>query len=127
MLRQEQMLVDHIRQHPGPVQVTRRMKVRVPGKHFPGLAATEQAAFYDGTAVESAERHRAACKSLGRRAQRPGHSLRLRVGRDRRPGPQGLLDHRGALEPVAARHVQGFNLIQFDWILRVFSVGLYFY
>ena len=46
-----------IRQHPGPVQVTRRVKVQVPGKHFPQLSAAEQAVAYWGTAIEYKERH----------------------------------------------------------------------
>ena len=31
-----------IRQFAGQVQVTRRVKVKVPGKHFSGLSAAEQ-------------------------------------------------------------------------------------
>ena len=49
--------VEVIRQHPGPVQVVRKVIVKVPGKHFPGLQLAEQAAFYDGQACEYAERH----------------------------------------------------------------------
>ena len=45
------------RAHPGPVQVTHRVRVLVPGKHFPNLTAAEQADFYFGTAVEHKERH----------------------------------------------------------------------
>lgn len=30
-----------IKQHPGPVQVTRAVKVEAPGKHFSGLSASE--------------------------------------------------------------------------------------
>ena len=37
------MYVSAIKQHPGPQQVTRRVKVKVPGKHFPALQAAEQA------------------------------------------------------------------------------------
>ena len=55
---QGKMLVDHIKQQPGPLQVTRSVYVKVPGKHFPALAPTEQLAFYKGTAVEAAERHK---------------------------------------------------------------------
>ena len=50
---QNKMSVEVIRQYAGPVQVTRRVWVRVPGKHFPGLQATEQKEFFKGTAVES--------------------------------------------------------------------------
>ena len=49
--------VTAIKQHPGPVQVSRSVKVKVPGKHFPQLSAGEQAAEYDGTAVEYRERY----------------------------------------------------------------------
>ena len=48
--------VTAIKQHPGPVQVSRNVKVKVPGKHFTQLTPTEQAADYDGTAVEFRER-----------------------------------------------------------------------
>ena len=41
------------------------------------------------SAVEFAERHKFLrhVKALGRRAHRPRYALRVRVGRDRRPGP----------------------------------------
>ena len=54
-----QATIEHERiiQHPGPVQVTRRVKVRVPGKHFLNLLPAEQLEFYDGTAVEHKEWH----------------------------------------------------------------------
>ena len=51
------MYVSAIKQHPGPQQVTRRVKVKVPGKHFPNLQAAEQAQSYWGEAVEHKERH----------------------------------------------------------------------
>ena len=50
--------VEIIRQYPGPVQVARRVQLKVPGKHFPNLTAAEQKEFFDGTAVEYAERHK---------------------------------------------------------------------
>ena len=46
-----------IKQSPGPQQVTRRVRVQVPGKHFPNLQLAEQQALYWGSAVESKERH----------------------------------------------------------------------
>ena len=49
--------VEVIKHHPGQVQVTRCVKVDVPGKHFPSLQAAEQKVSYTGTAVEYAERH----------------------------------------------------------------------
>jgi hypothetical protein len=50
--------VEAIKQYPGMVQVTRKVKVDVPGKHFPQLQAAEQKQSYSGTAVEYAERHK---------------------------------------------------------------------
>jgi hypothetical protein len=50
--------VEVIKQYPGRVQVERKVKLRVPGKHFPQLTPAEQKDFYDGTAVEYAERHK---------------------------------------------------------------------
>lgn len=50
--------VEIIKQHPGQVQVTRKVRVLVPGKHFPQLQPTEQRASYWGEAVEYAERHK---------------------------------------------------------------------
>ena len=35
-----------IKQYPGTLQVTRRVKVKVPGKHFPSLSAAEQKDFF---------------------------------------------------------------------------------
>ena len=49
---------DLIRQHRGPVQVTRAVKVKVPGKHFPQLTASEQKELLEGTVCEYAERHK---------------------------------------------------------------------
>ena len=46
-----------IRQHPGEIQVQRRVKVDVPGKHFTGLRGAEAAASYSCTAVEYRERY----------------------------------------------------------------------
>ena len=57
-MSQGQLEVERIRQYPGQVQVARRVKVRVPGKHFSGLTAAEQKQLFDGTAVEYIERHK---------------------------------------------------------------------
>ena len=54
---QPRMVVEHIPQYPGPLQVTPSVYTMVPGKHFPNLSLTEQGEFYKGTAVESAEKH----------------------------------------------------------------------
>ena len=37
--RQSALSVEVVKQYPGPVQVTRRVRVMVPGKHFPQLAS----------------------------------------------------------------------------------------
>ena len=50
--------VQSIKQYPGQQQVDRSVKVKVPGKHFPQLQASEQAAMYWGTAVEFRERQK---------------------------------------------------------------------
>ena len=55
VMTQAALDVEIIRQYPGPVQVARRVQLKVPGKHFPNLTAAEQKEFYDGTAVEYAE------------------------------------------------------------------------
>jgi hypothetical protein len=55
---QDSLTFEQIRQHPGAVQVTRKVVVSVPGKHFPQLTAAEQKQFYYGTAVEFTERHK---------------------------------------------------------------------
>ena len=49
---QQSLEVERIKQYPGPVQVTRAVKVKVPGKHFPQLQPAEQRLSYVGTAVE---------------------------------------------------------------------------
>ena len=51
------MGMDVIKQYPGPLTVSRAVKVDVPGKHFPQLTGAEQNASYTGTAVEFTERH----------------------------------------------------------------------
>ena len=55
--RQAALAVERIKQHSGPVQIKRRVKVMVPGKHFPQLSTAEQQTFYEGTAVEFTDRH----------------------------------------------------------------------
>ena len=55
--KQSMLAVEIIKQHPGPQQVERAVKVNVPGKHFPGLHPAEQKIDYEGTAVEFAHRH----------------------------------------------------------------------
>ena len=47
----QSMGMDVIKQYPGPLTVSRAVKVDVPGKHFPQLTGAEQNASYAGTAV----------------------------------------------------------------------------
>jgi hypothetical protein len=47
--------VERIRQYLSQIQVARRVKVQVPGKHFPPLTAAEQKQFFEGTAVDYSE------------------------------------------------------------------------
>ena len=51
------LAIELIKQYPGPVQVLRKVRVQVPGKHFPGLTPAEQKESYRGWPVEYAERH----------------------------------------------------------------------
>ena len=70
------------KKHLGPVQVTRRVQVDVPGKHFPTLQSAEQAALYKGTAVEFSEKHASANSA----ATAPRHTGALRVEFGHQPG-----------------------------------------
>ena len=47
---------DPIKQYPGLVQVERRVKVDVPGKHFNGLTDAEATQSFSSAAVEYRER-----------------------------------------------------------------------
>ena len=66
--------VQSIKQYPGQQQVDRSVKVKVPGKHFPQLQASEQAVMYWGTAVEFRERQKFPrhAKAWGGEHTRPG-------------------------------------------------------
>ena len=66
--------VQAIKQYPGQQQVDRSVKVKVPGKHFPQLQASEQAVMYWGTAVEFRERQKFPrhAKAWGGEHTRPG-------------------------------------------------------
>ena len=85
--------VQAIKQYPGQQQVDRSVKVKVPGKHFPQLQASEQAAMYWGTAVEFRERQKFPrhAKAWGGGAHRARNPIHLRFRRHRRPGQQRLL------------------------------------
>jgi hypothetical protein len=54
---QSTLKVDVIKQYSGLTTVQRRVKVKVPGKHFPQLQTKEQKVEYEGEAVEFQERH----------------------------------------------------------------------
>ena len=88
---QGKMLVDHIKQHPGPVQVTRSVYVNVPGKHFPQLTGAEQLLFYKGTAVESAEKHKFPRHLKAWGAEHSGPGIRFVCDSDALDDP----DHKG--------------------------------
>jgi len=49
MAVQPELGFEVIKQHPGPVQVSRKVLVNVPGKHFPNLQAAEQRREYPGS------------------------------------------------------------------------------
>ena len=46
LMEQQALDVERIRQYPGRVQVERRVKLKVPGKHFPALTPAEQKESY---------------------------------------------------------------------------------
>ena len=54
---QSALQVDVIKQYGGLVTIQRRVKVKVPGKHFPQLQPAEQKVEYEGEAIEFVERH----------------------------------------------------------------------
>jgi hypothetical protein len=109
--------VEIIKQYPGPQQVQRAVKVNVPGKHFPQLQPAEQKVDYEGVATEFSEKHKFAqhakawgiqiCMSSTSDAMSHEYNLPLRVW------------------PII--NVADFNLIQFNWILRVDPGCPYFY
>ena len=77
---------DVIKQHAGPVQAERKVKVKVPGKQFPALTPSEQKEDFWGTAVEAADRLSQispASESVGRRPYGSGDSFYLRIRRAR--------------------------------------------
>ena len=83
--------VTAIKQHPGPVQVTRRVKVQVPGKHFPQLSTAEQSEDYWGTAIEYKERHTFAVHRKAWGAAHSGPGIRFLCESDAVDDP----DHKG--------------------------------
>ena len=94
--------VEVVKQHPGLVQVTRRVQVQVPGKHFPQLEPAEQAAFYLGTAVEYKDRHNFPRHLKAWGAPHTGPGIRFLCNSDAIDDP----DNRGhwfLLTPVPAR------------------------
>ena len=106
--------VEVIKQHPGPVQVQRAVRVQVPGKHFPQLTPAEQRAYYWAVAVEHTRREaplRAACQGLGRSSHGAGNTLYLRVGRAGGPRPPGILDNSCRLQQIAPRQLQEREMV----------------
>ena len=89
--KQVELAVEHIRQHKGPPQVVRSVKVLVPGKHFPGLQPAEQKVFYEGTAVGYTERHKFAVHHKAWGLAHTGPGIRFVCESDALEDP----DHRG--------------------------------
>jgi hypothetical protein len=79
------------KQHPGPQQVQRAVKVSVPGKHFPQLQPSEQKVDYEGTAVEFAEKHKFPKHGKAWGAEHTGPGIRFVCTSDALDDP----DHRG--------------------------------
>ena len=73
----QSMGMDVIKQYPGPLTVSRAVKVDVPGKHFPQLTGAEQNASYTGTAVEFTERYTFARHGKAWGAAHTGPSIRF--------------------------------------------------
>ena len=69
--------VQPVKQHPGQQQVDRRVKVNVPGRHFPQLTSAEQKNEYEGEAVEYRERQRFERHSKAWGAAHTGPGLRF--------------------------------------------------
>ena len=103
--------VTAVKQHPGPVQVTRRVKVKVPGKHFPHghseLSPAEQREFDWGTAIEHKERHIFALHRKASGAAHSGPGIRFLCDSNAIDDPdhKGLWDDFAAAEPLAPRHL----------------------
>lgn len=83
--------VERIAQYGGLEQVNRRVKVKVPGKHFPGLTAAEQKDVYEGEAVEFTERHPFTQHTKGWGAAHTGPGIRFLCVSDVVDDP----DHKG--------------------------------
>ena len=75
-----------IKQYPGHVQAARKVKVKVPGKHFPYLPAAEQKEYFcvlgHGGRGGGTSQIYTASEGVGRRAYRQRHPVHLH-----RPGP----------------------------------------
>ena len=82
---------EQFRMHPGPVQVTRKVKVNVPGKHFPQLSAPEQKEVYSGTAVEFKDKHKFARHAKAWGAEHTGPGIMFICESDAIDDP----DHKG--------------------------------
>ena len=91
MAVQPELGFEVIKQHPGPVQVSRKVLVNVPGKHFPNLQAAEQRREYPGTPIEYAERHRFERNARAWGAAHQGPGMRFICESDAMDDP----DHKG--------------------------------
>ena len=92
----QSMGMDVIKQYPGPLTVSRAVKVDVPGKHFPQLTGAEQNASYTGTAVEFTERHTFARHLKAWGAPHTGPGIRFICYSDAIDDP----DHKGFRTPL---------------------------
>ena len=66
-----------VKQYPGQIQVTRRVKVQAPGKHFSGLTQSEQTKSYWATALEYRERYQFERHTKGWGAAHTGPGIRF--------------------------------------------------
>ena len=107
-LSQSPMSVERIKQYPGQQQVTRAVKVRVPGKHFPALTPTEQKEQYEGSAVEFTERHKfpAFLRGWGAAHTGPGVLL-MRIVRLHYNWKYDFI--RPSIKAVCARYMEKFH------------------
>eukprot|EP00966_Prymnesium_polylepis_P327807 7383645-Prymnesium_polylepis.1 len=96
-MQQDTLAVEIIKQYSGRQTVERKVKVKVPGKHFPGLTPTEQKDFYEGQACEFAERHKFAVHNKAWGAAHSGPGIRFICESDAVDDP----DHKGFWTTVA--------------------------
>ena len=94
MAVQPELGFEVIKQHPGPVQVSRKVLVNVPGRHFsnpPGSRAAARVPGVPGTPIEYAERHRFERHARAWGAAHQGPGMRFICESDAMDDP----DHKG--------------------------------